>query len=88
VRTAARERSSSEPDLEILDHLVWRGAGHDHLLAELTPLLARVWRPIAIAIDTTGIGEGLAAALQARLAGLRAGTQVLRLRISEEGPIP
>jgi hypothetical protein len=84
VRAAARERSSSEPDLEIIEHLCWRGAGHDHLLAELTPLLARVWRPIAIVIDTTGVGEGLAAALQTRLAGLRSGTHVIRLRISEQ----
>jgi hypothetical protein len=82
VRSAARYLSS-EPELQILDHLVWRGAGHDQLLAELIPLIARVWRPLAVAIDTTGVGEGLAAALQARLAGLGTGAQVLRLRISE-----
>jgi len=75
---------SRAPDLEILEHLGWRGASHDLLLAELTPLLARVWRPAALAIDVTGIGEGLAAALQSRLAGLRARTQILRLRISEQ----
>jgi hypothetical protein len=79
-----RTEEQTEPDLLILDHVCWRGAGHEQLLAELTPLIARVWRPLAIAIDTTGIGEGLASAIQARLAGQRAGTQVHRLRISEQ----
>jgi hypothetical protein len=72
-----------DPDLEIVEHLTWRGASHDLLLAELTPLIARVWRPAALAIDATGVGEGLAAALAARLAGLRSPTQIVRLRISE-----
>jgi hypothetical protein len=72
------------PELRIVEQLAWRGASHDALLAELTPLLARVWRPEALAIDATGVGEGLAAALEAQLAAQRGGrTRVLRLRINE-----
>jgi hypothetical protein len=72
------------PALEILDHLVWRGASHDLILSELSQLLARTWRPAALAIDVTGIGEGLAAGLQGRsLAGAHR-TRILRYRLSEQ----
>jgi hypothetical protein len=71
--------------LRIVEQLAWRGTAHDRLLAELTPLIAQVWRPDALAIDATGVGEGIAAALQARLAALRGGrTRVLRYRITEQ----
>ncbi|MGI8549575.1 MAG: hypothetical protein ACR2PL_02090 [Dehalococcoidia bacterium] len=71
----------AEPVLEILDHVVWRGAPHDLLLSEMTELLARVWQPSAIAVDATGMGEGLAAGLAARQRQHRA--TVLRIRITE-----
>jgi hypothetical protein len=50
----------------------------------LTPLLARVWRPQVIAIDASGVGEGLAAGLDSRLRTLCPRTQVLRYRITEQ----
>jgi hypothetical protein len=55
-----------EPGLRILDHVDWPHAGHDELLAALDAILTRTWRPQRIAIDMTGIGEAIAAALIAR----------------------
>lgn len=70
--------------LQILEQLAWRGCSHDALLAELTPLLARVWRPQTIAIDATGVGEGLASAIESRLRMLSPRTRVLRYRFTEQ----
>lgn len=78
------ERGDDLPVLQILDHLAWRGTSHDLLLGELTELLARSWRPQALAVDVTGVGEGLAAGLQARWQSGVHHTQVLRYRFSEQ----
>ncbi len=72
------------PELRILDHLAWRGRGHDALLNELAPLLAETWRPQSVAIDVSGIGEGLAAGLLTRLGVSARRAQVLRIRFSEQ----
>jgi hypothetical protein len=74
----------AQPTLDILEHLVWRGASHDLILSEVSQLLARTWKPAVLGIDVTGVGEGLAAGLQARsLAGAHR-TRVLRHRLSEQ----
>jgi len=72
------------PILRILDHLVWRGTSHDRLLDELTPLLGQSWRPQTVAIDVSGIGEGLAAGLLARLSVSVRRAQIQRIRFSEQ----
>jgi len=72
------------PLLRILDHLVWRGTSHDRLLDELTPLLGQSWRPQTVEIDVSGIGEGLAAGLLARLSVTARRAQIQRIRFSEQ----
>jgi hypothetical protein len=73
----------AEPSLEIVAIYAWRGAGHAELSGAIARLARERWRLRRLAIDATGIGEGLAAALasQAMLAG---GLEVLRLRLSRE----
>jgi hypothetical protein len=81
---ATEDPSAPPPLLRILDHVAWRGAAHDRLLDELTALLGRVWRPQAVAIDVSGIGEGLAAGLVARLGTTSRRVEILRTRFSEQ----
>ncbi|HTE84239.1 MAG TPA: hypothetical protein VK821_05875, partial [Dehalococcoidia bacterium] len=59
-------RPAPEPRLRVLEHIDWPHASHDELLQQLEELLSRTWRPQRFAIDMTGIGEALAAALHAR----------------------
>jgi hypothetical protein len=75
-----RPAESPGPEIEIVEHYVWRGEAQDELARSLIRLLRDLWRVRRVAVDATGIGEGLAAALTAQLGRSR----VLRLRFSTE----
>jgi hypothetical protein len=49
-----------EPHLEVVEHVAFRGAPHDDVLARLTDLLGRVWRVRRLVVDATGLGETIA----------------------------
>lgn len=68
-----------DPEVEVVGHYAWQGAGHTRLAGAVAGL-ARAWRLDRLAIDATGIGEGLAASL----AAAPGGTEVVRLRLSAE----
>lgn len=73
----------AEPAIEVVAIYTWRGAGHGELAGAIAGLARDRWRLRRLAIDATGIGEGLAAALASP--GVTAGgLEVLRLRLSRE----
>ena len=68
-----------DPQIEVVALYAWQGAGHTRLAGAVAGLM-RAWRLDRLAIDATGVGEGLAASLAAAAGG----TEVLRLRLSAE----
>lgn len=68
------------PDLDVVEHYAWEAVPQDRLVREILPLLRDVWRVQRVAVDATGVGEGLAAMLARHLGTAR----VLRLRFSTE----
>ncbi|HLZ69557.1 MAG TPA: hypothetical protein VKV26_06550 [Dehalococcoidia bacterium] len=73
----------AEPAIEVVAIYAWQGAGHGELAGAIARLARDCWRLRRLAIDATGIGEGLAAALAAP-ALTAGGLEVLRLRLSRE----
>jgi hypothetical protein len=69
-----------EPALEVVQHYAWQGAGHAELAGAIAGLIRDRWRLRRLAIDATGVGEGLASSL----AALPGGPEVLRIRFSGE----
>ena len=70
----------AEPRIEVVEHYAWEGAPHAELGGALARLLRDVWRVRRLAVDATGLGEGLASGL----AALRGGPEVARLRLTEQ----
>lgn len=68
-----------DPRLEVVEHVAWQGAPHAEIVGALVRLVCEVWRVQRLAVDATGLGEGLASSL----AALRGGPEVLRLRLTE-----
>ena len=66
--------------LEVVEHYAWRGEAQDVLAHAVIRLLRDIWRVRRVAVDATGVGEGLGAALVAQLGR----SKVLRLRFSTE----
>ncbi len=83
VRPAPAGELVAEPAIEVVAIYAWRGAGHAELAGAIARLVRECWRPRRLAIDATGIGEGLAAALAAPSV-VAGGLEVLRLRLSRE----
>jgi hypothetical protein len=79
VLPAPAEALVRDPPIEVVAHAAWQGVGHARLAGAIAAL-ARQWRLVRLAIDATGIGEGLAASLAAAAAG----TEVVRVRLSAE----
>jgi hypothetical protein len=75
-----RGAAVQEPSLELVRQYAWQGAGHAELAPALAALVRETWRLRRLVVDATGIGEGLAATL----AALPGGTEVVRLRLSQE----
>lgn len=69
-----------EPALEVVACYAWQGAGHAELAGAIAALVRDRWRLRRLAIDATGVGEGLASSL----AALSGGPEVVRLRLSRE----
>lgn len=55
------------PQVRVVDHLVWRGVPHAALLPQLVGLLKGSWRCQRVAVDATGVGEGLSSLLRQAL---------------------
>ena len=80
VLPAAAGAAVRDSVLELVRQYAWQGTGHAVLAPVLAGLVRDRWRLRRLAVDATGIGEGLAASL----AALPGGPEVLRLRLSRE----
>jgi len=47
----------------VLHHITWRGTPHDALAAQILDLINNVWKPTALSVDATGLGETIATLL-------------------------
>ena len=61
-----------DPRLEVVEHYVWTGEPHEHLLRRLADLLREVWQVRRLAVDATGLGETIA-----RLLTVALGSQIV-----------
>jgi hypothetical protein len=52
--------------IAVLHQVAWQGEQHERLLPQLLDLINNVWKPAALTIDATGIGETTARILTAR----------------------
>jgi hypothetical protein len=73
------QHSALSTRLEVVEHAVWQGAPQAGIVGGIARLLGEVWGVRRVAVDATGLGEGLASTL----AALRGGPEVVRLRLTE-----
>lgn len=71
--------AAQEAGVELVQIYEWVGTPHTELVGAVAGLLRDLWRVRRVAVDATGVGEGLASAL----ASLPHGPEVERLRVSE-----
>jgi len=41
----------------VLHHIAWQGLPHEQLLPQLIDLIINIWKPTALTVDATGLGE-------------------------------
>jgi len=58
---------TTEPRVEIVEHIAWTGEPHETLLPRLIDLLRDVWRVERACVDATGLGETAARLLASTL---------------------
>ena len=56
-----------DPAIRVVEHYEWQGIAHHALYPRLVDLLKNVWRCRRIAVDATGMGEGVASVLSKAL---------------------
>jgi hypothetical protein len=71
---------STEPRVDLVEHIAWDGEPHERLLPRLLDLLRDTWRVERVAVDATGLGETIARLLAAalgpsRVAGVKFSTE-------------
>jgi hypothetical protein len=71
--------AAQENGVEVAQIYEWVGTPHTELIGAVAGLLRDLWGVRRVAVDATGVGEGLASAL----ASLPRGPEVVRLRVSE-----
>jgi hypothetical protein len=55
---------TTDPHLHVLHHIAWQNVPHETLVPTVIDLIVNVWKPDALAVDATGLGETTAALLQ------------------------
>ena len=60
-------KHGEEPRIHVVQHYHWRGTPHETLTDQMADLLKNVWRVRRVAVDATGIGEPMTAALHRRM---------------------
>ncbi len=58
---------SRDPAIRVVEHREWQGIPHHTLYPRLVDLLKNVWRCRRVAVDATGMGEGIASVLEKSL---------------------
>jgi hypothetical protein len=71
--------AAQESGVEVVQIYEWRGTPHTELIGAVAGLLRDLWGVRRVAVDATGVGEGLASAL----VSLPGGPEVERLRVSD-----
>ena len=56
-----------DPAVRVVEHYEWQGIPHHKLYPRLVDLLKNVWRCRRVAVDATGMGEGIASVLSKAL---------------------
>ena len=56
-----------DPAIRVVEHYEWQGIPHHALYPRLVDLLKNVWRCRRVAVDATGMGEGVASVLSKAL---------------------
>jgi hypothetical protein len=64
------DESAQGPVINVVEHVVWRGTPHHQITPQLVDLLKKVWRCRRVAVDATGLGEGVASYLTKHLGRL------------------
>jgi hypothetical protein len=67
---SAMDGAVRDPAIRVVEHVVWRGTPHHQIMQQLADLLKNVWRCRRVAVDATGLGEGLASHLVRALGSL------------------
>ena len=60
---SATDAINRDPAVRVVEHYEWRGMPHHSLYPRLVDLLKNVWRCRRVAVDATGMGEGIASVL-------------------------
>ena len=60
---SATDAINRDPAVRVVEHYEWRGMPHHSLYPRLVDLLKNVWRCRRVAVDATGMGEGVASVL-------------------------
>jgi len=79
ILTIAEVSPGPEPTLHILEHYAWIGRPHTELYPQLVDLLKHTWNCQAVAVDSTGIGEPIAAFLTKEL-----GSRVIPFKFTQQ----
>ena len=64
---SAADTLNRDPAVRVVEHYEWRGMPHHSLYPRLVDLLKNVWRCRRVAVDATGMGEGIASVLSKAL---------------------
>ena len=60
---SAADTLNRDPAVRVVEHYEWQGIPHHSLYPRLVDLLKNVWRCRRVAVDATGMGEGVASVL-------------------------
>ena len=60
---SATDAINRDPAVRVVEHYEWRGMPHHSLYPRLVDLLKNVWRCRRVAVDATGMGEGVSSVL-------------------------
>ena len=64
---SAADTLQRDPAIRVVEHYEWKGVPHHALYPRLVDLLKNVWRCRRVAVDATGMGEGVASVLSKAL---------------------
>ena len=77
---SATDSLQRDPAIRVVEHYEWQGIPHHTLYPRLVDLLKNVWRCRRVAVDATGMGEGVASVLSKALGS----SAVISLRFSAQ----
>ncbi len=64
---SAIDNFNRDPAVRVVEHYEWQGVPHHALYPRLVDILKNVWRCRRVAVDATGMGEGVASVLSKAL---------------------